>query len=435
MIRFVISVVVLFIVLLPHSIHAAPPNIVLIMADDLGYETIGANGSAHYKTPRLDALAKEGMRFTQAHSQPLCTPTRVKIMTGKYNFRNYTAFGYLNPEERTFAHALKAAGYATAIAGKWQLGHDNTLPAHFGFDEHCLWQLTYEKKDGERFANPLLERNGETLPRDPDVYGPDVVLEFVMDFITRKKDGPFFVYFPMLLTHDPFVPTPDKAGWAGDRYAKDNAYFAEMVTYMDKNVGRLADHLTALGLAENTLFIFTADNGTHSAIASPLGGRAVQGGKGAMRDSGTHVPLIAWWPGTIQPGTVYEGLIGFEDFFPTLLDAAGRPELAAGLDGRSFLPLLRGGAYTPKPWLYMHYDPRWGRRNAERGRFARTVRHKLYADGRLIDVAQDPEERSPLAGEAITPDVAEVRALLQGVLDDMEKQGSVMSAEGAPKDE
>lgn len=419
-------------VLLAGRALAAPPNIILIMADDLGYECIGANGSTHYKTPRLDALAGEGMRFTQAYSQPLCTPSRVQLMTGKHNFRNYTKFAYLNPEEKTFAQALKAAGYATAIAGKWQLGNDKTLPARFGFDEYCLWQLSHKKADGERYANPLIEQNGLELPRNPDTYGPDVFMDFAVDFISRRKDGPFLLYFPMVLTHNPFLPTPDSDGWKGDRQTDEKKNFAEMVAYMDKNVGRLADHVKSLGLAENTLFLFTGDNGTNRNITSPFQGRMLQGGKGRLTDGGTHVPMMAWWPGTLKAGQTHDGLIGFEDFFPTLLELAGIQRYDGQLDGRSFLPLLKGEPFTPKPWQFSHYDPRWGESREHRGRTARTTEYKLYADGPFFYLPDDPDEMKPLDSATATPEAAAVRASLQQVLDDMEKQGSVMSEDGAP---
>ena len=151
-----------------------------------------------------------------------------------------------------------------------------------------------------------------------------------------------------------------------------------------------------------------------------------------MLDAGTHVPLIAWWPGTIRAG-VFEGLIGFEDFFPTLLDLAGVSNFDGHLDGRSFLSLLKGEPYTAKPWLFCHYDSRWGRSKAFRGRSARTAEYKLYGDGRFFNVSADPDEVSPLPVAALDSEVAGVRQMLQQVLDDMEKQGSVMSPEGAPE--
>ena len=150
--------------------QTARPNIVLVMADDLGYETLGAYGSASYRTPELDRLAEDGVRFTHTYSQPLCTPSRVQIMTGRYNHRNYTNFGVLPKGEITFAHVLRAAGYATAVGGKWQLrGHDTRwaqvegqgqMPDEAGFDEYLLWQVHAERRDGERYAEPLVEQNG-----------------------------------------------------------------------------------------------------------------------------------------------------------------------------------------------------------------------------------------------------------------------------------
>ncbi len=177
------------------------PNIILIMADDMGYECLGSYGSASYRTPHLDRLAEYGVRFQHCYSQPLCTPSRVKIMTGQHNFRNYTAFGYLNPSEKTFGNVLQEAGYATCVVGKWQLngisggkrpGWDDTdRPHHFGFDEYCLWQLHNTRSEGERFANPLLVQNGQQLPRDENQYGPDVFCDYIVDFIDRKKRAAF----------------------------------------------------------------------------------------------------------------------------------------------------------------------------------------------------------------------------------------------------
>ncbi|MHC4995260.1 MAG: sulfatase-like hydrolase/transferase, partial [Planctomycetota bacterium] len=144
--------------------HAAArrPNIILMMADDLGYETVSANGGAPYKTPVLDRLAAEGLLFSNMVSQPLCTPTRVKLMTGRYNFRNYATFGILDPRETTFGHVMRDAGYATCVVGKWQLGRDRKLVNHFGFDEYCLWWL---ENKGPRYNNVgELIQNGAVLP-------------------------------------------------------------------------------------------------------------------------------------------------------------------------------------------------------------------------------------------------------------------------------
>ena len=162
----------------------ARPNIVLIMADDFGYECVGANGCVAYATPRLDELARTGMRFEHCHVQPLCTPTRVQLMTGQYNDRNYIRFGILDPAAVTFANLLQQAGYKTCIAGKWQLLGEFAGPTHFGFDEYCLWQLN---RRPSRYANPGLEVNGRRVDYVNGEYGPDLVQEYACEFMTRHK--------------------------------------------------------------------------------------------------------------------------------------------------------------------------------------------------------------------------------------------------------
>src|SRR5688500_16000508 len=207
----------------------AKPNLILIMADDLGYECITANGGQSYRTPNLDRLAATGIRFEQCHVQPLCTPTRVQLMTGRYNIRNYLNFGTLPRTETTFAHLLKKAGYATAVCGKWQLGQERDSAQHFGFDESCLWQQT---RRPPRYANPGLEYNGVEKDFANGEYGPTMVNDFALDFITRHKAAPFFLYYPMILTHNPFQPTPDSPEWdpatKGEEAKNQVKHFADM---------------------------------------------------------------------------------------------------------------------------------------------------------------------------------------------------------------
>ncbi len=227
--------------------ETARPNIVVIMADDFGYECVTANGGESYRTPNLDRLAAAGVRFEKCHVQPLCTPTRVQLMTGRYNIRNYVSFGTLLRSEKTFAHLFKEAGYATAICGKWQLGHEIDSPKHFGFDESFLWQHT---RRPPRYVNPGLEINGVEKDFSNGEYGPKLVNDFALDFVTRYKDGPFFLYYPMLLTHAPFQPTPDSPGWdpkaVGEKVNDDKKNFADNVAYMDKMIGRLDTKLNVL---------------------------------------------------------------------------------------------------------------------------------------------------------------------------------------------
>ena len=305
------------------ELPAGSPNVILVLVDDLGYETIGANGGTSYPTPVLDRLAAGGARFTDCFAQPLCTPTRVQLMTGLSNARNYLNFGNMDPKSVTFANHFQKAGYATCIAGKWQLGHALDLPAKFGFDDHCLWQHT---RRPPRYANPGLEINGVAKDFSHGEYGPDLVNAHVLDFIGRHKDKPFLLYYPMMLTHDPYQPTPDSPDWdpkaVGESVNRKDAHFGEMVTYMDKLVGTVVAKLDECGLREKTLVILVGDNGTGKGTRSMMGTREVIGKKGSTVDAGMRVPLIASWPGRIAKGTVCRDLVDTTDFLPTICEAA-----------------------------------------------------------------------------------------------------------------
>lgn len=391
------------------------PNVVLILADDLGYECITANGGQSYHTPNLDKLAATGVRFEQCHVQPLCTPTRVALMTGLVNKRNYTHFGHLDPGQVTFANVLKQSGYATCITGKWQLANGFEGPGHFGFDEYCLWQLT---RRPERYKNPGLEVNGRELDYAKGEYGPDLVCDHALDFITRKKGGPFLLYYPMMLVHSPFVPTPDSPGYNNPIKRKDAAqqHFAEMVEHMDKLVGRLVAKLDELALRDHTVILFLGDNGTGKGIVTRFQGRDYGGGKGETNAHGTRVPLIANWPGRFPPGKVCSDLIDASDFFPTLCDLAASPA-PAGLkfDGRSFLPQLRGERGSPREWRFAWYNPSGGA--SAKAEFAHDHRFKLYADGRLFDLIADELEERPLDPNSSDAAALAARTRLQGALD------------------
>jgi arylsulfatase A len=396
--------------------RAQAPNVVLIMADDLGYETIGANGGTSYKTPVLDSLAAGGVRFENCFVQPLCTPTRVQLMTGAYNVRNYTTFGEMDPALTTFGNLFQKAGYATCIAGKWQLGRDVELPKTFGFDESYLWQHT---RRPPRYANPGLEVNGVEKSFHSGEYGPDLVNDYAMDFIARHRDRPFFLYYPMMLTHGPYQPTPDSDTWdpkaMGEGVNHDAKHFGHMVQYMDKLIGRLTAKLDELNLRENTLLIFLGDNGTGKGTRSKMGDRMVIGGKGTTTDAGMHVPLIVSWPSQAAAGNVSSDLVDSTDFLPTICDAAGI-ELPKDLtvDGRSFLPQIRGEQGRPREWIYSWYSPR-GEALRE---FAFNDRFKLYASGEFYDLSNDREETRPQQKATLQGEAAASATLLQAALDE-----------------
>ena len=294
--------------------RATKPNIIFILADDLGIGDVGCYGADNFKTPHIDQLARSGIRYTHAYTVPLCGPSRAAIMTGRYAFRtgatNQDSTGLIKPSAETMMpKILKAAGYVTASVGKW-----GQLPlglADFGFDDY----LTYSgsgiywntQANGQTYIV-----NGETrILRDKE-YMPDVMYQHVIDFITKHRDKPFYIYYSMSHVHAEILPTPDSAPDSKDHYA-DN------VAYMDKLVGKLVAELDRMKLRETTLVIFVGDNGTANARAarSTVGGRRLSGPKGSMLEGGALVPVITNWPGTTPAGRVCSDLIDSSDFLPT----------------------------------------------------------------------------------------------------------------------
>ncbi len=415
------------------------PNVVLIMVDDFGYECVTANGGESYQTPNVDRLAASGVRFENCHVQPLCTPTRAQLMTGRYNVRNYINFGTLLRSETTFGNLMQGAGYATGICGKWQLGHEEDSPQHFGFQESCLWQQT---RRPPRYTNPGLEYNG--VPRDftKGEYGPTLVNDFALDFITRHKAESFFLYYPMILTHDPFQPTPDSPDFdptiSSEAKQRSVKHFADMTAYMDKMVGQVVRKLDELGIRDNTLLIFLGDNGTHSSVTSRFNGEDYKGGKGSTNSHGTHVPLVVSWPAVIKQGRVESDLVSSTDFLPTICASAG-VEVPANVDGVSFLPQLRGEKGTRRDWLYTWYSPRQ-KLDLTVKEYAFDERFKLYRTGQFYDLGIDDAETNDLEGTALASDAASAKVKLQGVLDRFKDarpteldQQFVESGEGKPK--
>jgi arylsulfatase A len=404
-----------FLFLLPAFAFAKQPNVLLIMADDIGIEGFGCYGGSSYKTPHIDKLAEVGLRFTHAYSQPLCTPTRVQIMTGRYNHRNWTYFGILDPKEKTFGHLMKEAGYKTCISGKWQL--QSYDPPDFpnaehrrdkgmrvtqaGFDEHCLFHSWHTENKGSRYAGPTYYKNGKLISEESDKYGPDVSVDFILDFMKRNREKPMFVYYPMALPHRPMVPTPDSKEWKepNRRGEEDVRYFGDMVAYMDKLVGRLVSGVNKLGLSEDTLILFYSDNGTHLKVTSVMNGKQVQGGKATPLQTGIRVPLIASWPGEIKPGRTTADLVDASDFFPTLADLAQvKIPKQRQIDGISFAPTLYDQPGKKREWCFFWYDPRpgWDKNRFSRSIFALDHNYKLFSDGRLFDIRGEEMKESEI---------------------------------------
>jgi len=400
------------------------PNIVFIMADDVGCEALGCYGGTSYNTPNLDKLAETGIRFTHCYSNPVCAPSRVKIMTGRDNFRNYKRWGHIPSEEITFGHTLQSSGYATAIAGKWQMCLLKENPGHIskmGFEQNCCFGW----HEGPRYYQPFIYQNGEIRKEYKDAYGPDVYCGFITDFIKSNKDRPFLAYYSMALAHEISndLDPPPPTGPLG-RYKT----YKELVEYMDKLVGRILKTLEELNLREKTLVLFTGDNGTppdfitkvvegkyiSEPLRSKVKGKSVIGGKGKLTDAGTHVPLIANWPGTAPAGTLCNDLIDFSDFLPTFADLAGAevPEDRI-IDGRSFAPQLKGRKGNPRKWAYVQRDGK---------AWIRTQRWKLYTDGRFFDMKNDPHEKTTLRAPEESVQAMKVKKFLQRQLEELQMQ-------------
>ncbi len=359
------------------------PNILFLMSDDLGASEVGCYGNREVKTPNIDRLAGQGVRFETCYATPLCSPTRVLLMTGRYGFRTgFTNFigrvttrkMRLQEDELTFADMLKAHGYATGLAGKWQLGLISLHPTMIhdsGFDEYYSWSWTRggqpkgspaEGQERQRYWHPAIVSNGKYVPTTPEQYGEDLYSDWLIDFMKRHRDRPFLAYYPMCLIHEPWDPTPDlrKAG------AKTEGGMLHNIEYMDHVAGKVLAALERLGLAENTIVFFCGDNGTGKA------------GKGSVIEKGVRVPMIVRGPG-IRKGVVSRDLIDFSDVLPTMAELTGAKIPQGEHDGTSFAPELQGRPGKRREWIfsYLGYE-----------RMLRDKRYLLEGDGKLYDCGE-----------------------------------------------
>jgi len=417
------------------------PNIVFVMVDDLGKEWIGCYGAEGIETPNIDALAAGGMRFTSAYSMPQCTPSRATLLTGQYPWRTgwvnhwdvpRWGVGYFDPKHyTTVARVLKTAGYATAAAGKWQINDFRIMPdamRRHGFDDWCMWT-------GYEAGNPpSAERYWDAYINTPQgsktyagKFGPDVYTDFLIDFAREHRDEPTFLYFPMCLTHGPLVATPDEPD-VTETYAKHKA----MVRYTDKLVGRLVEALDDLGLRDNTIVIFTTDNGSSGGLAGTLNGHRVKGGKGKKWEAGVCEPFIVNGPGLVPAGVVTDALTDFTDLLPTFAELGGAalPEDTT-LDGVSIAPLLLGKTNdSPRQWIMaLGHGPATLDERGVRGkhdyasRVIRDKRYKVWVDERakitrLYDLKVDPWEQKNLI-DSTEPEHIRARRKFQKVVDTM----------------
>lgn len=398
------------------------PNIIFILADDLGLDSVSCYGADQLKTPNIDALARDGTRFEYSYATPLCGPSRAQILTGRYPFRtgmtSNTTGDVMKPaNEIMIPKVLKAAGYVTAEVGKWsQLP---LQPSDWGFDEYLRFPASGRFW---RAQTTHYNVNGRTKDLPPRTYLPDLMHDFLVKFIKRHKDRPFYVHYAMSHVHGPIVRTPDTV--PGSHHL-----LADNIAYMDKLVGKLVRELDRLGLRENTLIVFVGDNGTTRRAARILTvrGRAINGVKGTMLEGGSRVPLIANWKGTTPAGHVCHDLTDFSDFFPTFAALAGaRLPDGVTIDGQSFAPQLRGEPGKPREWVYVELQGQ---------RYVSTKRWKLNAREELFDMKEAPFAEIPVP--ANTTDMAAVaaRKQLQEVMAGLNDNDGARGKSTAPHDD
>ena len=452
---------------------AAPPNIIYMLADDLGYGEVGAYGQTLIRTPNLDALAEEGIRFAQPFSgSPVCAPSRATLLTGLSTLRsqirdNFEVGGYPDPNELgqmpldsgtyTIGTMLQDAGYVTGAIGKWGLGGRESVgqPRFQGFDYFFGY---LDQQLAHNFYPTHLWRNGERVELDNEYFSPhqrfegddpddpeqyrqyqgneyslDVMADDALRFIEENQEQPFFLYLPFTIPHVA-LQVPDSSlaeyddAFEEEPYLGDPTYlphyrplsaYAAMITRMDDHIGRILDQLEELGLAENTVVVFTSDNGTTYTggvdaefFESTAG---LRGLKGSLYEGGIRVPMIARWPGQIEPGTTSDYVSAFWDMMPTFADIAG-VDAPSDLDGVSILPALLGEEQVDNRPFYWEYHGLWNGAQAVRMGRWKGVRLGGHDDPNapieLYDLDVDPFETTDLAEQ--NPDVvAQVRAVMQ----------------------
>ena len=429
------------------------PNVLFVMADDLGYGELGSFGQQKIRTPRLDQLAEEGMRLTRHYcGSPVCAPSRCVLMTGKHpgkasvrNNKEHKPEGQwaLPTSEPMMSEMMKDAGYTTGAFGKWGLGPPLTDsdPIARGYDRffgyNCQrhahsYYTDYLWSDRERvkLANdPAISGHGKLKAGedadDPasyarfrgEDYAPDHILDAAKDFLRQSKDRPFFLYYPSVIPHlalhipeaelaqyeGEFPETPYPGGKGYTPHFKPRAAYAAMITRLDRSVGELLDLLDELGLAEATIVVFTSDNG---ATHSPVGGTDVdffdscgglRGRKGSMYEGGIRVPGIVRWPGRVAAGSSSDRVTGFEDWMPTLAELCGG-EVPTGCNGVSFAATLTGDDQGARDFLYREFAGYRGWQAVWQGDY-KLVRSNMHKQPKteLFDLGSDPTEQRDLA--------------------------------------
>ena len=430
---------------------ATQPNLIFIMADDLGYGDLGCFGQKVIATPRLDQMAKEGMKFTQFYAgNTVCAPSRSVLLTGQHmghthvrgNANSATMLEQsLRAQDTTIAEVLKTVGYTNGLVGKWGLGevHQSGFPLRKGFDRffgylnqvhaHNYYpEFVWDNADKKTLANVVEESGGSyggfrggAATKRLD-YSHDLFVDEAIKFIDGNRKEPFFLYLPLTIPHANNEGTrmngngaevPEYGIYASKDWPDPDKGQAAMITRMDRDVGRILDHLKAAGIDETTLVIFTSDNGPHNEAGHQLGrfnpSGPLRGTKRALYEGGIRVPTIAWWPGTVKPGTTTDHLGYFGDWMATAAELAGAT-LPENIDSISFVPTLKGVPQQQKNHEYLYWEfYEQGSRQAVRFGDWKAIRQPMFSGTiELYDLKNDVGETKDLAGQK--PDLVDAAA-------------------------
>jgi arylsulfatase A-like enzyme len=420
----------------------AKPNLVLLLADDLGYGDLSCFGQTKFRTPNLDRLAKDGMRFTQFYAgSTVCAPSRCTLMTGRHTGHcliRGNGRQALGPGDRTVAEVLKAAGYRTGLFGKWGLGEEGSsgVPTQKGFDaffgylnQHHAHNYfpDYLISGDSRYPLPKnVQSKTDNVAAEAVTYAPDLIAQRALEWLDESKADarPFFLYFATTLPHanneknratknGNEVP-PGYAPFASEPWPQPEKDKAAMIRRLDEHVGLLLAKLKSLGVEDNTLILFSSDNGPHKEGGNDPAFFASSGPhrgiKRSLTDGGIRVPTIARWPAGIKPGTTSDHVAAFWDVLPTFADLAGT-KAPAGIDGLTFAPTLTGtGDQKRHVYLYWEFHEGGTKRAVRYGNW-KGIKSSLTGKLELYDVVADPHEDRDVAGA--NPDlVAKIEATL-----------------------
>jgi arylsulfatase A len=395
--------------------HTEKPNIIFVLADDLGIDGVSCYGADLYKTPNIDLLAKEGIRYTHAYTAPLCGPSRAMILTGRYAFRtgavNQDQTGTFKPNDETMLpKIIKQAGYTSSMIGKW--GQLPLGPAEFGFDDYLRFFASGVYKNNAEKTYKYVE-NGKDLILKDNEYMPDLMHQHLVNFLANHTKDPFYVYYSLAQVHGEIVSTPDSK--PGTTAFKE--LYTDNINYMDKLVGKLLHTLDSLHLRENTIIVFFGDNGTagQAAAIGTVNGKKIIGKKGTMQEGGSLVPLIVDWPGVTAKGKVVDDFVDASDFVPTFSEIAGATLPSNTIiDGISFAKQLKGQKGTTRSWIFTELGNEW---------YVRSNNWRLNRAGDLYDMRNAPfeEKLAPINEQTIAEKIK-----LQKVLDQLSPEKGIL---------